>query len=190
MKRSTKVTNRQSKRKRVRTFKQWTNKWEMWSKRYKNLPKQRDEQKKKHTHEKWFIDWWCAPTDKARTQRIRLPIKCIFSGAPTKKPNRWYRLSFFSLRYVPFSIARPISHNWKVEMVFVCPCTGYNQSYWNSTHRTASDQMLTSPKKNTEDGEKIRSTWKPAEKIKNQRAAKSKHKVERTCWECAGKRRG
>lgn len=120
----------------------------------------------------------------SQTQRIRLPIKCIFSGAPTKNQIGDIGLCvcvcllFFSLCYfcVPFSIARPISHNWKVEMVFVCRCTGYNQSHWNPNHRTESDQMLLTGQQKRK---KKTKSWAPErlEKIQNQRKTKSKHRA-------------
>lgn len=67
------------------------------------------------------------PTDKVETQRIRLPIECIFERHSTERKykNLWAFLTrfvrFFGCFGCVYVIPRPISHNWKVEMVFCLP---------------------------------------------------------------------
>lgn len=79
------------------------------------------------------------PTDKVETQRIRLPIECIFERHSTERKykNLW---AFFSL--VSFaSLGVSVVFMWfrgqfhtieRSKWFFVCPCTGYNHSQSHS----------------------------------------------------------
>lgn len=91
----------------------------MWSKAHQTLRRS----------EKWFIGVihliWCAPTDKAKRNGFDYLFNAF--SAPSDNENNNTNDSkkkppvlLFS---VPFQIARPISHNWKVEMVFICRYT-------------------------------------------------------------------